>query len=403
MAAMTREEVDQVIVALVAAYDRIAAGMYALDNHAGLAFLRRGMATGMTARVGRDVQARIEVLWAQFSAFRELLERAQHTRRERSRPGPDELTELTALLRGPAVAVDDHGLPLEPDAAAPAARLGLAELGRGLESTSSTVSQTLDRIDGACSQLASRLAALAETLTTVQSLAKALGGGYVDVDQVAAELRRSTDEVLGDPLAAVDGGASTVELEGRLSRLATDLEGARQRLAELVRLRDGYPARVDALRADIDKVAAAEAAAAQSYATVQIKIADAGLPPAPAAAAGLRDALAGLDRWRREGRWERLADTLAALERAVALARAWAGELGDAADGLMARRGELRGRLDAYHAKASRYGLVEDPALAALHRAAQDLLYTSPCDLPAATRAVFRYQQALADSTREPR
>jgi hypothetical protein len=34
--------------------------------------------------------------------------------------------------------------------------------------------------------------------------------------------------------------------------------------------------------------------------------------------------------------------------------------------------------------------------LSGRHRAAHDLLYTRPCDLPAATRAVHGYQQLLA-------
>jgi hypothetical protein len=65
--------------------------------------------------------------------------------------------------------------------------------------------------------------------------------------------------------------------------------------------------------------------------------------------------------------------------------------------GLLDRRAELRGRLEAYRAKATRLGHAEHPALSALHRAAHDVLFTAPCDLPEATRAVGRYQRAVLD------
>jgi hypothetical protein len=65
--------------------------------------------------------------------------------------------------------------------------------------------------------------------------------------------------------------------------------------------------------------------------------------------------------------------------------------------GLLDRRTELRGRLEAYRAKATRLGHAESATLSALHRAAHDVLFTAPCDLPEATRAVGRYQQAVLD------
>jgi hypothetical protein len=65
--------------------------------------------------------------------------------------------------------------------------------------------------------------------------------------------------------------------------------------------------------------------------------------------------------------------------------------------GLLDRRTELRGRLEAYRAKAARLGHAESATLSALHRAAYDVLFTAPCDLLEATRAVGRYQRAVLD------
>jgi hypothetical protein len=61
----------------------------------------------------------------------------------------------------------------------------------------------------------------------------------------------------------------------------------------------------------------------------------------------------------------------------------------------VATRNELRGRLDAYRAKAYRLGLLEDPAVAGLYARAQDALFTAPTDLEKAEQLLRRYQQAL--------
>jgi hypothetical protein len=92
-----------------------------------------------------------------------------------------------------------------------------------------------------------------------------------------------------------------------------------------------------------------------------------------------------------------LADDLVAVERAAAQARDRAAELRQLAEGLLARRDELRGRLSAYRAKAAARGLAEHPDLTELHAQARALLYAAPCDLRASTRSVHAYQQKLAE------
>ncbi|MET1075881.1 MAG: hypothetical protein ABWY11_24750 [Umezawaea sp.] len=140
---------------------------------------------------------------------------------------------------------------------------------------------------------------------------------------------------------------------------------------ELVeRMRAGYAHVVDALdtalarhtaaEADARELAPLRARAHRLRALVEAKIAVTALPPVPDTAAACRDLVANLA-------------------------------------GLLDRRAELRGRLEAYRAKATGLGHAEDPALAALHRDAHDVLFTAPCDLPEATRAVGRYQRAVLD------
>lgn len=398
---ITREEADRVLAALGPAYDRIATAMFALDGHPGLAHLRAGGLAGTSQQVSQAVQELMALLWAQFSALRQQLELARETRAARSRPGEEELATLTRLLREPPVALRDDGFPLD-GVGTPARRLTLAELAASMEAACTGLADQLTEVEAAVGAVAGRLATLTDTLGEV----RALGAGEVDADRLGTELDAVRQQALADPIEVARGGGHGTAVGERLERLGTDLVAARDRLAEAAAVRDQHPRRLAAVRAAIDELAAAEVAAGESYAVVRVKIADPGLPEVPGAAARLRERVSTLEQLAETGRWARLATELSALAARVAEARSHADRLRQAADGLLDRRTELRGRLGAYRAKAARQGYAEHPELSARHRAAHDLLYTSPCDLPAATRAVFAYQQTLAElaaGSRDPK
>jgi hypothetical protein len=73
-----------------------------------------------------------------------------------------------------------------------------------------------------------------------------------------------------------------------------------------------------------------------------------------------------------------------------------AGQIAASQQGLIDARNELRGRLDAYWAKAGALGRLEDADLAKLHARAQAVLYTAPTDLDVAAELVGQYQRELA-------
>jgi hypothetical protein len=100
------------------------------------------------------------------------------------------------------------------------------------------------------------------------------------------------------------------------------------------------------------------------------------------------------------GRWPELAEEADELDRVATGTLAAARKALRAITGLLDRRAELRGRLEAYQVKAARLGHAEDLDLEKLHTAAHDLLFTAPCDLPAATRALNRYLQGIQDRER---
>ncbi|WNV86522.1 hypothetical protein [Umezawaea sp. Da 62-37] len=250
-----------------------------------------------------------------------------------------------------------------------------------------------DEVDGALARLGAESDRIAQSLLAMDDHPGHPLLGAADREAVAAlwswfdayrrVLERARELRSGRPTAADLAAAAelltgpSVELDVHPVPLArrglTGPASVAERVGidELVdRMRVGYAHVVDALTAAVARQAAAEvearelaplrAEAHRLRELVGMKIAVAAVPPVPDTAAGCRELVAVLT-------------------------------------GLLDRRAELRGRLEAYRAKATRLGHAEDPALSALHRDAHDVLFTAPCDLPEATRAVGRYQRAVLD------
>ena len=121
------------------------------------------------------------------------------------------------------------------------------------------------------------------------------------------------------------------------------------------------------------------------------------MPPPTTYAPGLASRLAGLDRLAASEQWARLAGELDALDREIARARDATTHQHAMALGLLDRRKELRDRVDVLLAMAVRLGLAENEEVATRHELARDLLWTKPCDLRAATRAVNAFQRSVTD------
>ncbi|HEV2242248.1 MAG TPA: hypothetical protein VGR98_14500, partial [Streptosporangiaceae bacterium] len=117
--------------------------------------------------------------------------------------------------------------------------------------------------------------------------------------------------------------------------------------------------------------------------------------PQPPEVRGLADRLAELETLKAAGRWPRLASEIDLLEVQAEAVASGCRDAERQATGLMDRRDELRGLLDAYQARAAKLGGAEDSELDARYDRARDLLWTAPCDLSAAADAVTGYQQAV--------
>ncbi len=402
-AVLSREEVDRALDRLGADSDRIAASLVEMDGHAGHQLLRGATLSGDTARRWAEASAAMATLWEQFATYRGLVDRAREVRARRGRPGEEELAELTALLTDPVVELDSQQIPIErrgiTGPAEVTQRITLDDLLGRMNAAFTMVTDVLATAEAAWSAAIGRLDPLEQDLHAVsvqaESVAAADRSVTAEVNRLRDELAAARELVLTDVLTA----AKADPLPGIAARLGA----LRTRLGELVALRDSFDGRLAALERVLSDVEAVEADARRAHTVVLEKIANPGIPaPTARGSARLRSRIEALAARRDSGDWASLATEVDELDRAGADTLDAARRALRAASGLLDRRGELRGRLEAYRVKAARLGYGEDLAMEKLHEQARELLFTAPCDLPAATRALNRYQQALQDREQRP-
>jgi chromosome segregation ATPase len=356
---LTVDDVDHALERLGADSDRIAQALVAMEDRPGHQLLAGGALTGVTEQRWGVAGLALGGLWDDFSTHRALLEQARAVRARRSRPGDAELTELTEQIAK------------------------LSSLSALMDTACTMVTELLDAVEAAWRKGIDQLDPLDTELRAARAFAESLGVEEPALDRIADELTAIRGRIATDPLAAPAPGR---ELNERIAAVRSDLTA-------LAAARDSLAEQLERLGALIDEIADVGTKIRAAHATVLEKIASPGLAPLTDPVPALRARLAALPAL--SGRLRELATALDELRADAGQALAESRDRLASATGLLDRRLELRGRLDAYHAKARTLGYAEDLDLLAVHREARVLLYTIPCDLAAATRAVKRYQEAL--------
>jgi hypothetical protein len=389
---LDREEADRALDRLGGECDRIAEALVAMDGHAGHQLLRGATLSGLTRQKWAETSIAMATLWGQFDTYRTLVERAKQVRARRSRPGQEELDELTELLTGQVVELNREQLPIEQRTLTGPAliieRITLTQLVDRMKAAYASITAVLADADAAWAATIGRLDPLEAELRAVLSIAERVGPDQLDtLNQLRARLTEARELAVTDPL--------TAKAQDPLGSIEKDLAALRSALDDLAAARGTFDDRLTRISAMLTEIELAQERAKAADATVREKIASPGLPELADHGTSVRARLERLATLRNEPDWGRVAAQLDAAELAAADALSDATGQLRARTGLLDRRLELRGRLDAYRAKAARRGLAEDLELSDLHTRAYDLLYTSPCDLAAATRAVNLYQQAV--------
>ncbi|MEU5431416.1 serine protease [Streptomyces olivoreticuli] len=223
-------------------------------------------------------------------------------------------------------------------------------------------------------------------------------GRFGDIRAVPLTIVAEGVDYAADPVALVE---FTDLLAARGARLLLVFRNPDSQSLELaLRMadpsKDEITARLDRVRDRIEHIARRERAAYDRVALV------APVRPVPQEAAGLRLDLTGL-RCDPELGSRRFLPKLAAFESAVESGLLRVEEAIGRAEAGIARRNELRGRLEAFFALLAARSLEEEQAAAPLYRAAHNLLFQAPCELAEAERAVELFAKAVRQHTHRPR
>ena len=391
---MSLEGVDHALGLRRDERDRISNDLLDLEGHTGHQLLKGAELSGVTLRRWEEARARLATLWWLFDAYRRVIDEAERLRAERSRPGAETLGELNRLLSGPSVELKAEDVSVERRSLVRAAgeRLTLDEVVSRMDAAYREVAKAVATADDAWTALLPKVEEADAARRAAERALAALGGADPELKRLARELADLRQAVRGDPLSFVSGDRLDV---AALERVTAALAARRDHLEHAVRVREGFDARLRALADLAAAVRAAEDAARAARDRVLAKIASPVLPHLPDQAPALAERLAALRATPADADWFAVTRRVTDLERALGDALRQAEEATAATNALLERRDELRGRLDAFRAKAQRQGLAEHPDLLLLYRRARDLLWTAPCDLRQATRAVTGYQRAL--------
>ena len=396
---MNLEQLDELLRRYSEAEQKIAATLVDLEAQPTYKLVTNGRLRGTTAAQLQDAISSVPELWRAFSTLREMLDKARTIRGQRRGLADDERARLETLLASPSILVSVEQLPLEQRSllgpTEKETRITPEQLLTQMSSTFATVSEGVGAVERAWREIVPRIDAATTALTRLEATAASQGAA----DEPSLDSLRDTIHTIETTLAEDPLGIDA----NLTARLAAATAIAEERVGEVARARaslDDDIARAVALLAELRRRGAESTAV---VAESEVKISD--YQPVEVLPADLIEGADGLateldqvramtsswrERRRRLDAWLARAEPLAAESaRGLATNRA-----------PLERRGELRGLLDAYRAKAADVGVVEDEEIAALLRAAQQELHTAPTSLARAELLVKQLGVAL---TRRPK
>ncbi len=392
---LTREQAEAAARAAAAERDTIQSNLLELDGSFGKRLLAGAKLTGESRASWDTASASLAGLWDTFTAYSSVIDRATEMLAAPGRMQPARLGEVASLLNGPSVLLTRAVAPL-----------GQRELTAGGQS-SLTPQATVREMRASFSAVAAVITAaesvwnevsdgIRQLTTSVETAKREIAGlDDSDLSLALAQAETGLGELRAllntDPLALWRGGK--VDLSW-LDRLSGQTSAVTAQVAELARVRAEAGQRLAEITAAVTAAqqACLDASAARERAGTRITVPAYGPLPDVSGLAGRLDGLRALQA---AGRWTRLAGELDGLAREAAAATKQCKDAEQAAAGLVQQRNELRGRLDAYRAKAGGLGAAENAELDQRYQQARELLWTAPCDLAAATAAVNGYQQAV--------
>lgn len=383
------EHLDAVISDLGSALAAVQDALVELDGDPTRELLAATALQGVTAERWRRADQELQLLWKWFLAVSDLLAAVTQRRGTKASLPPEQLESLAADLSrcAPEILSDT---PLPEGLGSRARAVSLAALIAAMTRSAQEVLSVVKEAETAWDRLVPRLAEIEASAVAVERCA--LDGGVRTPNDLTVarrligELRRQCTadplSVRGDPVSAIAQGVQRAQVAVEQTRRnRSELDGQiTSSIAETLQaLEELKPAR-----------------SRQMESAQKVVGGDVVLGAIDATAVALQDLLGTLRDAAAAGDREGAARSLASVRQRSAAVLEQARSLTANAGGDLATRDELRGRLDAYHAKARAMGRGEDLPLEELYQQAIAELYSAPCDLPHCTTLVVAYQQALA-------
>jgi hypothetical protein len=379
---------------LITEQQAIVENLINLEDHPGRKLLNSTALEGVSLERRAEVVDGVAKLWLLYESYRSAAVRVRTIMARRSWSTRAALREVEGLVTGAAVVAVPH-----PGGTAAPRRLSLTELVAEIHSVYGRIHEVVTAAEQVWSELTARI----DHCDTVSRKAERL---TVDLDLsadqdpapgVLARLAVRLDEVrrivLTDPLELwADGAVAAAGVD----QLIVQCEQAHAELHALLDLRQHAPERCGRIGATLAEVGELRREIAEQHRTVNAKILGASMGEVQTPVTdSLGPRLTAARDLHRRRQWRPLATDLPALERdTIAALTSHQAELIEAG-GALRERAELRGRLNAYRAKAAGQGRIEDLELDQLFQRARELLWRAPCDVVAAAAAVAQYQDAV--------
>ncbi len=393
MTTPTVEAIDRRIAGLRTTLERIVQNLVELDADVTRQMLDASSSlTGQTAAQWHDAQLRLATLWSGQLALADTLEEVTRQRGTKSSLSRAALGRLTNLLDGPSVSVPRPDAPRTlTGGTVPTDMFTVDEVIARMSSEYESVMAVVNEVAAVWTLIVPRLATLASMVGELEAKADARDLRRPNSLALARQALEDADDLSRcDPLAVsaevltpittmIERASTSLreslavheKLEGNLAAAAVSLDECTGMLEQTRAMQTEVAAKVvlhDEERTRLEKIGMVldelrrESAEANRLVTTN---------PTDAAF-GLRILLPRLDDVRRQ-----------------------IDDLKKTARSAVAARDELRGRLDAYRAKADAVGQGEDLELHRLYIDARDVLFSAPCDLVQASALVTAYQRSI--------
>ncbi len=404
---MSVSDIDAALRQAQTATVRLGSRLFELDEECDRRAAEANGLRGVSATAWQSARDQITVLWTWYQALSTAVA-SLATRRQS--PGFNRLDRhkadaLWSDLRGTSVVLSEESMVLArrclPDERDITCAWAIVPLLEFMSSILGGAAETVTSLFVVRDAGLSRLGGISAALDHIEQAARAAGVRVPNhVASMQSALPALREQLATDPLAVPLDRVAV--LSATVAQAGEDVDAAAARLRNVDEALDRIDADLQAGLGSLDQ-------SVSDLAAVETKLTRPADLPNAQDIAGLKrrmiELAAKLEEARRlatagdRAAAVRLAEALAS---AAAVSRSAAAAVERAVAAPLERRRELRGRLDAYRAKAYRLGQAEDPQLSQLHLLAENALYIAPCDLDEAEQRVAAYQKGVAGAGLAP-